>query len=160
MKRIFVVLFAAIAMIGCSTQYQPEGFTGGFNDTQLSKDVFRISFTGNGYTSSDKVGDFVLLRAAELSMKNGYRYFAVIDGKETAAHSSYTTPTTYQTYGHVNNYGDTMSYSGTTYARGGQTFDATRHKNTIIIKCLVDDKQGGYSAEFISKNIKAKYKIK
>ena len=35
-------------------------------------------FKGNGYTSKDKTFDFALLRSAELTLENGYRYFVVV----------------------------------------------------------------------------------
>jgi len=78
-----ILTFIAIALGGllltaCATGYQSSGFTGGFKDTQLAPDVFRVSFSGNGFTSSDRVQDFALLRAAELTLANDARYFAVI----------------------------------------------------------------------------------
>ena len=35
-------------LAGCATAYQPEGLTGGFDETQLDRNVFRVSFKGNG----------------------------------------------------------------------------------------------------------------
>jgi hypothetical protein len=38
------------SLVGCATGYQAQGFTGGFDETQLSPNVYRVTFKGNGYT--------------------------------------------------------------------------------------------------------------
>lgn len=82
-KQMMMLRFIAIALLvplmaACATGYQSSGFTGGFKNTQLSPDVFRVSFSGNAFTSSDRVQDFALLRAAELTLANNAQYFTVI----------------------------------------------------------------------------------
>jgi hypothetical protein len=76
----FLLLFVT-ALVGCATAYQPQGLTGGFSEIQLEKNVFRISIRGNGYTSLDRAGEMALLRSAELSLKNGFTHFAIVDEK-------------------------------------------------------------------------------
>ena len=51
----------------------------GFADSQIAPDQFRVSFKGNGHDTAEKVGDFVLLRAAQLSLSHGFSYFGVLD---------------------------------------------------------------------------------
>jgi hypothetical protein len=67
-----------ILIAGC-TGYQAKGLTGGFSQTQLSEYVYEVRFQGNGYTSADRVGQFLLRRAAELTLETGHRYFVVGD---------------------------------------------------------------------------------
>ncbi len=69
-KYIILVLFFA----GCSTSYKAKGFGGGYTDTQLGQDTYKIYFYGNGYTDKEKVEDFALMRAAEVTLQNHYRY--------------------------------------------------------------------------------------
>lgn len=71
MKQTFFLLiggFSLLLLEGCATSHQEKGFTGGYSETQLAPDVFRVNFAGNGYTSSERAQDFALLRAAELSL--------------------------------------------------------------------------------------------
>ena len=50
-------------MQSCATTYQSEGLTGGFSETQLDENIFRVTFYGNGYTGKERVTDFALLRS-------------------------------------------------------------------------------------------------
>jgi hypothetical protein len=54
---------------------------GGYSDTALAPDVYKISFGGNGYTTQERATDFAVLRAAELTLSHGYRYFGIINQK-------------------------------------------------------------------------------
>ena len=80
MKRIAWILLLALA--GCATAYQEKGLTGGFSDTLLAPDMFKIDFTGNGFTSSERASDFAMLRAADISLNLGCSYFAVLTGQD------------------------------------------------------------------------------
>jgi len=80
MKNILLVLIIFV-ITGCmtSTPYQPMGFKGGYENTQLDKNVFEVTFSGNGLTSRQRVRDFAMLRSAELTIQNGYKYFISIN---------------------------------------------------------------------------------
>ena len=73
MLKVYLVSLLAFLtlVVGCSTTYQSKGLTGGYSDTQLSQDVFRVNFAGNAYTSGEKAQDYTLLRAAQLTLTNG-----------------------------------------------------------------------------------------
>jgi hypothetical protein len=45
----------------------------------VGKDVFDVSFLGNGSSSYDRVLDFALLRATEISLKRQAKSFTVLD---------------------------------------------------------------------------------
>ena len=76
----FIYLLATIALVACSTPYQPKGFGGGFEEQQIAADVFIVSARGNAYTSMEVIKTYTLRRSAELSVENGYEYFAIIEG--------------------------------------------------------------------------------
>lgn len=78
MNQVFA-LAVVILLAACASPYQPEGFGGGYSETQLSENIFKVSFRGNGYTSEDRAADMALLRSAELALENGFKYFAVVD---------------------------------------------------------------------------------
>ena len=48
---------------------------------QLRHDVFHVSFDGNGFTSKSRAADIMMLRNAEITLENGYRYFVIVDPK-------------------------------------------------------------------------------
>lgn len=78
---------AVIATFACATPYQPHGMSGGYSETQLGENVFRVSFEGNGYTSAVRTADFALLRSAEVALAHGYDYF-IVTGDASAAITS------------------------------------------------------------------------
>jgi hypothetical protein len=81
-----------VLLAGCVTPYQYSGATGGFEDIQLAPDVFRISFQGNGYTSAERVQDFGLLRACQLTLTNGFICFAILGDHNSATTMEILTP--------------------------------------------------------------------
>lgn len=108
MFKLLVLAVAAVpALYGCATRYQADGFTGGFSETQLDRNVFRVSFEGNGFTKVERAQDFALLRSAELTLKNGYTHFAIMDanasrdyvGSVAMPSQSYTTGSAWTTGG-------------------------------------------------------------
>jgi hypothetical protein len=155
MKNIILVIFISTFIQSCATTYQKSGFTGGYSETQLDVNVFKISFRGNGYTDRERVTDFTLLRSAELALKNGYQYFAIIDSNNYTSHSSRTTPIRYSTTGST--YGSTV-----TTTIGGKTYHTSRPSSSNTIVCFKEkpEKTFSYNANFIRKSITEKYGIK
>ncbi len=159
---IILVIFAAV-LTGCATAYQKQGFTGGFSETQLGENIFRVTFKGNAYTSRERVSDFTLLRSAELALENGFKYFIIVDSEKYTKTGTYTTPTTSYTTGSAYGTGSYAYGSATTTTTGGQTYfySKPRSSNTIIgfkEKPKIDGLV--YDAEFIVKSIKGKYGTK
>jgi hypothetical protein len=77
MKRLLTAMPGVGLLAACATAYQQKGLTGGFDETQLDRDVFRVTFKGNGYTAPERATDLALLRCAEITLANGHKYFAV-----------------------------------------------------------------------------------
>ena len=82
----------ALALGGCSsmsTPYQPVSasnpVSGGYSEMRLAKDRYRVTFSGNDLTSRDKVEGYLLYRAAELTLQEGYDWFSIIE-RETEHH--------------------------------------------------------------------------
>lgn len=65
-------------LAACATPYQPRGLTGGYSERKLENDVFLVSFSGNGFTSRDTVYRSWLYRCAEITVQQGYDWFAVL----------------------------------------------------------------------------------
>ena len=71
---IFVTL--ALMMVGCATGYQSRGFSGGFEEMKLGDNLYRVSFSANGFTDSEQADQFLLRRCAEIALEEGFRYFS------------------------------------------------------------------------------------
>jgi len=150
---------------GCATPYQSEGFRGGYSDTQLAPDVFRITFKGNAYISKERTQDFALLRAAELTQQFGFKYFAIVDELSSTDVSTFTTPGSEDISGSVNIYGGPSSYHGIysghkTYIPP-KTHFIIKPRTGLLIQCFTDKPDGIYAfdASFLQKSLKQKYKI-
>lgn len=154
--------FVGSLLTACATEYQSSGFTGGFNDTQLAPDVFRVSFSGNGFTSSDRVQDFALLRAAELTLANDARYFAMISSADQSRTDTYVTPGSSQTTGTVSAYGNTGYYSGTTTYSPPQVHTYYKPGVGMLIRIFQTKPESDFvfDASFIANSIRTKYGIK
>ena len=99
MKKINVilVLLSAFFMNGCATTYKELGRSGGYHEIQLDENIFKVTFSGNGYTSMEMAKDFALLRSAELTIEKGYKYFSLIDNEDTSLSYLHKSPTYYNT---------------------------------------------------------------
>ena len=162
MRKYIAIIIIALFIQGCATSYQKSGFSGGYSETQLDENVFKVSFRGNGYTRRERVADFTLLRSAELSLENGFNYFVVIDANSYTSNSTYTTPTTSHTTGSAYGTGNYAYGSATTRTTGGQTYNISKPSSSNTIVCFKEKPTNtfAYNANFIYKNIREKYGIK
>ena len=151
-----VVSFILVVIAGCATSYQPQGMKGGFNETQLDTNMFVVTFKGNGYTNQETVKNYALLRSAEVTLENGYKYFSIVDANHDLNTKTFTSPTTVSTNGNANSYGGTK----TTVSTGG-TFSSSKPSSTNTIVCFTEKPDGfTYNAEFLVKSITEKYEIR
>lgn len=89
MKKTSVAAAAALALAaalaGCATPtpYQPnlpgQQASGGFSEMRIEPDRWRVSFAGNTLTERSTVEGYLLFRAAELTLQNGYEWFTIED---------------------------------------------------------------------------------
>jgi len=73
----FILILVTLLMIGCATGYQKKGISGGYSDAQIDENSYRVTFTGNGYSSKEQVENMLLYRSAELTNEKGYDWFSV-----------------------------------------------------------------------------------
>ena len=78
MYRLLVLAAVAAMLAACATQYAPEGFTGGFDVKDLGQDVYRVRFSGNGYTTRETAQTYWLYRSAELALEKGFTGFEIL----------------------------------------------------------------------------------
>ena len=114
----------ALGACATSTPYAPaEGSGYGFTDQKIENDRYRITFRGNSSTQRDTVETYLLYRAAELTLQNGFDYFVVVedDTEETTNYTGTSSlgltgygPGFYNYYG----YGRAFPYYGFGYPWG------------------------------------------
>jgi hypothetical protein len=87
MKRLILAAAATAALVlaGCATAtpYQPlqpgRTASGGYSERQIEPNRWQVSFSGNSLTSRQTVETYLLFRSAELTLANGYDWFAIVD---------------------------------------------------------------------------------
>lgn len=82
-KHMVCAVIALGLLAGCAAPnaYRPmsEGQSYGYREEQISGNRYRVTFKGNSATKTETVKDFALLRAAEITLEKGYRFFNVVD---------------------------------------------------------------------------------
>lgn len=90
--RIFLPPLALSAMLlaACATPtaYQPARSGYGYSEQKIETDRYRVTFAGNSSTPRATVENYLLFRAAELTLASGYDYFALSD-RSTEAETRY-----------------------------------------------------------------------
>lgn len=89
MTRRAAAIAASLALAGLlsacatATPYQPnipgQAVSGGFSEQRLESDRFRVTFAGNSLTSRDTVEAYLLYRAAELTVQQGFDWFTIVE---------------------------------------------------------------------------------
>jgi hypothetical protein len=82
MKRLLTLAAACcLSLAACSSPSVYAPSTGphasGFTENRIEADRWRVTYRGGGGASSAQVDDYALLRAAELTLENGYDWFRV-----------------------------------------------------------------------------------
>lgn len=80
---VAAVLSTGLAACATPTPYQPvvtKGTTqGGYSELKLEPERYRVTFAGNSLTRRETVEGYLLFRAAELTVQNGYDWFAIVE---------------------------------------------------------------------------------
>ena len=156
-----VISFLCLLAIGCATPYASTSYVGGYSETRMAPDVFRVRFNGNGFTSSERALDFALLRAADLTLRNGYSYYVIVQESSWVATSTHKTRETTTTTGSAHTYGNTTRFSANTVTYGGYTYNVSKPRAENTILCLKEKPSSGlaYDAQFVSNEIRRKYDL-
>lgn len=97
MSKIYqlIAVLITLTLSACASQpaYQAAKDNGyGYSETKLTDTQYRVLFKGRG-SDTTKAMDYAMLRAAELTLEQGYDWF-VVANKETLVDRQRTEPTT------------------------------------------------------------------
>lgn len=81
------------AACGTPTPYQPAVDGDGYAEQPLETNRYRISFAGNSLTPRETVENYLLYRAAEVTLAGGHDYFLVVE-RDTERSTTYHTTVT------------------------------------------------------------------
>jgi hypothetical protein len=91
-----IVLAAGLAACATPTPYQPniagQKTSGGYSEVRIEPDRFRVNFAGNTLTSRETVEGYLLFRAAELTVQQGYDWFAIVQRDTDKSVRTYVDP--------------------------------------------------------------------
>ena len=76
---VSLLLMAVLVACGHPTFYQPASNGYGFAEQRLEDNRYRITFRGNSITPLPVVENYLVYRAAEITLQNGYDYFEIAD---------------------------------------------------------------------------------
>lgn len=89
-------LAASLAACATPTPYQPNvrgaATSGGYSEVRVESDRYRVNFAGNSMTSRETVEGYLLYRAAELTLQEGYDSFAIVDRHTDQKTRTYVDP--------------------------------------------------------------------
>lgn len=88
---VALTLLAFLSACASSTLYSPAERAGdyGYSEQQIEENRFRIMFRGNSFTDRETVETFLLFRAAEVTIEQGFDHFIVVSD-DTERRTSYT----------------------------------------------------------------------
>jgi hypothetical protein len=79
--RAVLLLLLVLAVGGCAapTPYGPAADGYGYAEQQLESNRYRVAFAGNSVTPRDVVQNYLLYRAAEVTLEKGHDYFTLVN---------------------------------------------------------------------------------
>lgn len=164
LKGLFIVATAFLVACASETPYKPAEHRGdyGYTETPLGDNRYRITFEGNSSTPAETVQDYALLRAAELTLSQGYDWFEAVDRNEDKKVRSTTTDSGFgATYHQSQTYYrncdllgncDTVVTGGTVVSPGSGVTTTTSRSSykysleVVMRKSPISDSAGAYDA--------------
>lgn len=165
MNKQILILALMVFLTGCATSYKPNGFigNGGFDETELAPNYYRVSFKGNEKTSRERASDFALLRAAELLDKKSCTAMQVVKSNSEIKTGNIFIPQSQTINSNTTSFGGSSATTATSTIYGGGI--ATLHfpRTSLEVQCSTippDISKGIYNIPFVLKSLKEKYEIK
>ena len=142
MKKVLPIIFFSFTLMGCATEYQSSGMTGGYNDQMTGPNTATVEFQGNGFTKSTTTKKFAMRRAAELTLQRGFDYF-LIEGGNTSTKEVEMSGTI-----QCNSYGNTTSCNE---IGGGSVSKPSSSLDIRMFRGKTPNQTGYYDARYLSR---------
>jgi hypothetical protein len=89
MKNLVFVVLAVVLLQGCASSYKAQDSWGGYSESQLNKDIFKVRFHSQGFDAhAPLMEDMLMLRNADLTLANGFKYFAILEAEPARPHNA------------------------------------------------------------------------
>ncbi|MGN6517124.1 MAG: CC0125/CC1285 family lipoprotein [Rhizomicrobium sp.] len=138
MLKRYSILLVAVGLAACSTPYQEMGLLGGVSATRIDDNTIQISGKGNAYTSAATIQQYVLLKAADETLADGYDFFVLVSASDASRSGAFYVPgqTTSYTTGSASIMGNNVYGQATThtYATPGSAFIFIKPGEDAVIK--------------------------
>lgn len=154
--RLIVALACAATLGACATatRYQPAQGNDkhGYSEQKLENNRYRVSFSGNSETDRDTVQNYLLYRAAELTLAQGGDYF-IVSNQDTDKNINQTSVYTGTGFGSPFFFGPGFGGTASTNVKTNYTAYGiiTIHKGSAGA-----DQADAYNAEQVESNLKSK----
>jgi hypothetical protein len=87
-KSVFSVI-GLLVLGACATPYQEMTFQGGVEGHRITADTAQIIARGNSLTDPDKIQRYVLRRAAEETLQDGFDVFQIVENHDRTRTGEY-----------------------------------------------------------------------
>ena len=152
LRKLAAVLMVA-TLSACATPYGKYGLLGGFTDSRLDENTFSISVDTNGLTSQQTTSMHAFYRAAEITVENGFDYFAIVSDANNPTSMAMTMPGGSTSNTTINTYGST-AYGRTTTTYAPTTVVPVVYPNsTLIIKSFKGAKPEGAANAYDARSV-------
>ncbi|MBH2008319.1 MAG: hypothetical protein I8H71_01330 [Xanthomonadaceae bacterium] len=158
MLKFLAAVSSALALAGCATPYGPSGMAGGYSETRRADDIYIVRYQGNGFTKPEQAEEMVFLRAAELTVEKGYRFFSILGESGSTDTATVAMPSQTYTTGTVNQWG---GFQSRTTSTGGMPMTIRRPSARLHIglsNVKFSDARTFYDAAEVVQDLGAKYK--
>jgi len=151
--QYILVAAGLIVLSGCGGQpaYTQNQFSSSLNETQLSPNAWKVAFRGNAAWTMDSADNHALLRCADITLQNGYKFFLIDSSSLRTKETSVSMPST-----------STTTFIGdTAYTSGGGTTNVpiSKPRVTHIISMFTekpDAQELIYDAQFLCDSLAKK----
>ncbi len=140
-SKILPVALFSLFLGSCATSYHSRGITGGYSEIMTNPNAFIVTFSGNRYTSHEDTMKYVLLRASELTLKHGYRYFSILSSIDQTTNQSYSN--TYTNTSASLNSKENSDQLNSTQSTSTHSGTIVRPAMSIRIKCFEEKPEDG-----------------
>ncbi len=161
-----LLLAACTLLAACAalpTPYQPLGEVGGYEETRLAPDIFRVSFQGNAETREVDVIDFAFLRCAQLTRAAGYTHFVVLQQAATGQINAVPRAGFGLGYQMGLGYGPGPGFGGAMWGNPVPGYDYfLSHRLAVLMIKMLGAEQGqreqaAFDADFLIRSLQAKH---